>query len=166
MVKLWEKVDFLKRPVHRGIVLLKEEELAHDSLGHPSAQPKRHLDRCSCFCTDDRSPQRAPMLYNGTPICPLKIAPSHGESGPLSNTWFLSPPESSTQTVSRSVRPFCRAHLCDRPTDRARPTRSLTIGRIYVLLWGLIIVYPRHWIDPLISFFRLSVSQSVSLCVC
>ena len=26
-----------------------------------------------------------------------------------------------------------------------------------------IIVYPMHWIDPLISFFRLSVSQSVCL---
>jgi len=32
LVKLWGKVDFLKRPVLRGIVLLKDEELAHDSI--------------------------------------------------------------------------------------------------------------------------------------
>ena len=30
----------------------------------------------------------------------------------------------------------------------------------------LVIVYPVHWIDALISFFRLSVSQSVSQSVC
>jgi len=37
---------------------------------------------------------------------PLKITSSHGGSGPPSNTWFLVPPESTTQRVSRLVQPF------------------------------------------------------------
>jgi len=32
----------------------------------------------------------------------------------------LGPPESITQTTSRSVKPFLRAHYCDRQTDRPR----------------------------------------------
>jgi len=27
-----------------------DSHLTHDSLGHSSPQPKRHLDRCSRFC--------------------------------------------------------------------------------------------------------------------
>jgi len=48
-----------------------------------------------------------------------------------SNTWFLGPIESSTQT-------FCSAHYCDRQTDpqtdrlTEHATRSVTIGRIFV----------------------------------
>jgi len=45
----------------------------------------------------------------------------------------LGPPESSTQTASRSVQPFLQGSLVwqtDRQTDHA--TRSLTTGRIYV----------------------------------
>jgi len=37
-----------------------------------------------------RRPQSVPILYNGTPL-PLLIAPSHGGSGPQSNTWFPGP---------------------------------------------------------------------------
>ena len=46
----------------------------------------------------------------------------------------LGPPKSSTQMVSQSFQPFCRALYCDRPTDRPtdHATRSVTIGRIYV----------------------------------
>jgi len=45
----------------------------------------------------------------------------------------LGPPESSTQMTSQSVQPFCRAHYCNRHTDRLtdHATRSATIGRIY-----------------------------------
>jgi len=46
--------------------------LTHDSLGH---------DRFNRFCTGDHS---EPILYNGPPL-PLKIALSHGASGPSSN---------------------------------------------------------------------------------
>jgi len=37
-----------------------------------------------------RRPHSVPILYNGTPL-PLVIAPSHGASGPQSNTWFRGP---------------------------------------------------------------------------
>jgi len=44
------------------------------------------------------------------------------------------PPESSTQTVSRSFQQFLQGSLGDRPTDRPtdHATRSVTIGGIYV----------------------------------
>ena len=60
-----------------------------------------------------------------------------------SNTWFLGPTRvfNSTETASRSVdlfSGFCRAHYCDRPTDRLQTTPlttphtpSVTAGRIY-----------------------------------
>jgi len=48
---------------------------------------------------------------------PHKITSSHGGSGPPSNTWFLGPPESTIQRVSRLVQPFCRAHDRDRQRD-------------------------------------------------
>jgi len=32
-----------------------------------------------------------PILYNGTPLSPLKIAPSHGWIWTPSNTWFSGP---------------------------------------------------------------------------
>jgi len=52
----------------------------------------------------------------------------HGSLGSL---------ESTFQTTSRSVQPFCRARDCDRQTDRQRDhaTPSVTVGRIYVILW-------------------------------
>jgi len=60
---------------------------------------------------------------------PPKIASSCGSMGP---------PESSNQTASRSVQPFSQGSLVwqtDRQTDRRtdHATRSVTIGRIYVL---------------------------------
>ena len=42
----------------------------------------------------------------------------------------LGPPESSTQTTSRSVQPCLQGLLTDRLTDHS--TQSVTIGRIYV----------------------------------
>jgi len=48
------------------------------------------------------------ILYNGTHLSPLKIAPSHGGSGPHGS---LGLPESSTQTASQLVQPFLH-RLC------------------------------------------------------
>jgi len=44
------------------------------------------------------------------------------------------PPESWTQTVSRSLQNFLQGSLCDRSTDRPthRATGSFTIGGIYL----------------------------------
>jgi len=74
----------------------------------------------------------APILYNGpsTPApSPLKIvpSPSHGGSARhLIHHGFMGPPKSSTQTTSRSVQPFCRAHYNDGPTDRPTDLSCLT----------------------------------------
>ena len=53
------------------------------------------------------------------------------QSGPLYATGdSLGPPESSTQTASRSLLPLLQGLLGDRPTDRPtdHDTRSVTIG--------------------------------------
>ena len=43
------------------------------------------------------------------------------QCAPPCNNASLVPPESASQTASRSVQPFfCGAHDCDRPTDRPR----------------------------------------------
>jgi len=57
-------------------------------------------------------------------------------SGPLYATGVsLGPPESSTQTASRSLQPFLTGalHVSDRPTDRPtdHATPSVTIGGAY-----------------------------------
>ena len=70
---------------------------------HASPQPKRHVDRLSHVCTDDRGVS----LYfrMGRPF-PLKIAGSHGGSAPHLIHGSLGQPESSTEMASRSVQPF------------------------------------------------------------
>jgi len=82
---------------------------------NPRPQSKQHHDQFSCFCTHDH---RLSLYFTMRCPSPLKIAPSHGGSGPHLIHGSLGPPESSTQMASRSVQPFCRAHKCDRPTDR------------------------------------------------
>jgi len=52
-----------------------------------------------------RWPQSVPILYNGTPLSPLKIALSPFNNG------SLGPPEFLTQTASRSVQPFLHSSL-------------------------------------------------------
>jgi len=57
---------------------------------------------------------------------PLKIASSHVGSGPSSGS--LGPPESSTQTASRSVQPFLQGSLVWM-TDRQRDRQTTLLGR-------------------------------------
>jgi len=99
-------------------------------LGHPSPQPKRHLNRFRRFCTDDR---RVSLYFTmGRPFPPRNCFFPWGIWTP-SNTWHLGPPESLTQTASWLVQPFLQGWLVwqtDRPTDHA--TRSVTKESIYV----------------------------------
>jgi len=95
--------------------------LTHASLGHPRPYPKRHLDRFSRFCT---SHGRESLYFTLGRSFPLKIAPSHGESGPhvIVVSWaHLSP--HPKRHLDRSSR-FCGVHdrdsQSDRPTDRPR----------------------------------------------
>jgi len=80
-----------------------------------SPHPKQHLDRFSCFCTAHHRVSLYTLQWAAPP--PFKIAYSHGGSRPHLIRCFLGPTDPRTQTASRS---FCRAHYCDRPTDRPR----------------------------------------------
>jgi len=84
---------------------------------------------------------RLSLYFTMSPL-PLKIAHSHGGSGPHLIHGSLGPPKSSIQTASGTVQPFFAGitSVTDRKTDHA--ARSVTIGRIYtyvVLRCGLII---------------------------
>jgi len=70
---------------------------------NPSLQLKRHLDRFSRFCTNDR---RVSLDFTIRRPFPLKIAPSHGDLDPHLIHGSFDAPESSTQTASRSVQLF------------------------------------------------------------
>jgi len=91
----------------------------------PSPQPKRHLDRFSRFCTDDRGV--CLHFTMGHPFSPQNCPFPWGDLDPNLIHGSLGPPESSFQTASRSVQPFLYGLLVwqtDRPTDHA--TRSVT----------------------------------------
>jgi len=63
--------------------------------------------------------QSVPILYNGTPLPPSKLPLPMGGSGHHLIHGSLGPPESSTQTASRSVQPFLQGLLVwDRATNR------------------------------------------------
>jgi len=79
---------------------------------HPSPQPKRHLNRFSGFCTDDRRVSLYSYFTMGRPF-PV------GDLNPHLIHGSLCPSESSTQTASRSVQLFLQDSLVwqtDRPT--------------------------------------------------
>ena len=70
-----------------------------------SSQSKQYHDRFSCCLY--RWPQSVPILYNVMPLSLLKIAPSHGGSGPHGFWAYPSPqPKRHLDRCSR----FCRAH--------------------------------------------------------
>jgi len=72
---------------------------------HPSPQPEWHLDRFGRLCTDDRGVS----LYFTLPPqnCPFPWVHLH----PYLIHGSLAPPESPTQTASRSVQPFLHSSL-------------------------------------------------------
>jgi len=114
-----------------------KSHLTHDSLGLSEPTTQRASRPVLRFCTDDR---RVSLYFTmGRPFLPVKIAPSHGGSGPPSNTWFPGP----TQVLNPngiSIGSGVFAGLTsvtdrrtDRQTDRPCYTRSVTIDRIYIL---------------------------------
>jgi len=66
-----------------------DPNLTHDSYG-PSERTTQTAS-LSFQPSLHRRPYSVPILYNGTPILSQKFAPSHGGSGPPSNTWFPGP---------------------------------------------------------------------------
>ena len=90
--------------------------LPRASLAHPSPNPKRHLDRFSCFfCTAHG--RESPYFTTGRPFPPLKLPLPMGDLDPHLISGSLGPPKSSTHAAPRSVQPFFIAHYCDRQTE-------------------------------------------------
>jgi len=77
------------------------------SYAHPSPQPKRYLDRFSCFCTTHGRVSKLPL--------PM------GRCGRHLTHDSVSPSEPTNQTASRSVELFC--------TDDHRVSLYFTVGR-------------------------------------
>jgi len=77
---------------------------------------KNHILLDGCIVLNERNTVFAP---NRSAIC---------------NRYFLGPPKSWTQTVSRSLPIFLQGLLGDRPTDKPtdHATRSFTMGGIYL----------------------------------
>ena len=99
-------------------------------MAHPIQQPKWHLDRFTCFCTDDH--RESLYFIMGHPFRPSKLPLPMGGSGPPSNTRFFGP----TRVLHPNGIAICAAvfagltSVTDRPTDHT--TRSVTISRIYI----------------------------------
>jgi len=83
----------------------------------PSPQSKWHHDRFSCFHTDDR---RVFLYFTMEAHLPQSCPLPWGHLNPHLIHDSLGQPESSTQTASRSVQPFC--------TDDRRVSLFFTIG--------------------------------------
>jgi len=83
-----------------------------------------------------RWPQGVPILYNGSPLFAINIAPYYRGSGLPANIWFSGPTwVLNPNGISFGVAVFAGLtsvtyRQTDRPTDHA--TRSVTIGRIYI----------------------------------
>ena len=91
--------------------------LKHDSLGPSKPITQTASRSVQLFCTDDCRVS----LYYGTPLSPLKIVPSHGGSGPPSNTWFPGPTRVfNPNCISISSAIFAElTSVTDRPTDHS-----------------------------------------------
>jgi len=77
----------------------------HASLGLPDSIPKRYRVAISSVVLAQLTAEGCYTLQWAEPFS-LNIAPSPGESGPHLMRGSLDPPESTTQTASRSVEPF------------------------------------------------------------
>jgi len=75
---------------------------------HPSPQPEKHLDGFSRFCTDDR---RVSQYFNGTVLSSSRFSLPMGDLDSHLIHHSLGPPESTTQTASRSVHRFLQGSL-------------------------------------------------------
>jgi len=112
----------LKLPLPMGDL---HPHVIHYSWDHPSQQPKQHLDCFSRFLHS--SPDSVPILTMGR-LYPPKCPFPWGIWTP-SNSWFhgSTRPKLHLDRLSH----FCRAHKCDRTTDRQtdHATRSVTYSR-------------------------------------
>ena len=111
---------------------------------YPSPRPKQRLNWFSHFAG---LTAQCPYTLQWAAPRPLKIAPSHGRSGPHPTHGFLGgAPESTPQMASQSNEQlFQGSQSCQ--TDR-HTTSSVTIGRIYVVLRCGLIIHNNHNHSP------------------
>jgi len=82
--------------------------VTHDSLD--PCEPTTQTTPRSVQPLLHRWPQSVLILYNGSPVFHSKLPLPMGYLDPNVTQVSLGPPESSTQTPSRSLLPFCRAY--------------------------------------------------------
>ena len=113
--------------------------LIHASSGPPESTTQ--MASVQPFCTAHG--RQSLYFTTGRPF-PFKIVHSHQEIWILSCRGSLGPPESTTQTASRSVQPFLqgsRSWQTNRPTDGPRYSVCNSRPRVYIVLrCGLIMV--------------------------
>ena len=114
--------------------------LIHGTLGPPNSTSQMASQLVQPFLHSTW--QRVPILYNRSPLLPLKIAPLRGDLNPHLIHGSLGLPKSISQMASWSVEPFLdssRSWQTDKLTDHDTP--SVTKGRMYVALrCGLMIL--------------------------
>jgi len=87
-----------------------DPHLIHGSLG--PLEPTTQAASRSVQPYSHKGPHSVPILYNGTPLSALKIAPfPWGDLDPHLIHDLLGPPESTTQTAYQSVEPFLQGSL-------------------------------------------------------
>jgi len=92
---------------------------------YQSSQPTQHLDWISCF----RTAQRRLSLYftMGRPFDPQNCPFSWRDGPHLIIVPHIHPSPQPKRHLDRLSR-FCRAHYCDRPTDRPTNTPRYSVG--------------------------------------
>jgi len=118
----------LKLPLLIGI-RIQDRHLIHDSLSQsvPCAHNLNGISIGSAvFCTAHRTVS----LYftMGRPSSPLKIAPSHRGSKPISTPWFLGPTRFLNRNCTLIGSAVCTADYLDRPTDRPTDRQTTLFG--------------------------------------
>jgi len=97
------------------------------NLTRPHRHRRRTVHSYSLGCTN-------------VPFCDGALAPPSEYDWTCASTASLCPPESITQTASRSVQPFCRVSLyftTGRPFPLKITTSHLTLGMLLLYLWKL-----------------------------
>jgi len=90
--------------------------LTHDSLGPSESTTQTECRSVQPFL--HRRPQSVPKLYNGTPLSRSKLPLPMGDLDSHLMCGSLAHPSPQPKRHLDRFSCFCRAHYCDRPTDR------------------------------------------------
>jgi len=116
-----KSLDYNRQPFPKKLPLPARDvdpHLTDDFLGQ--YKPTIQTASWSVQLFSHRWLQTVPILYHGMSLSPIKIAPSHGGSGPPSNTWFPGPTQVlNPNGISIGSAVFAGlTSVTDWPTDR------------------------------------------------